>query len=181
MNAVMHPQLRDPGQQALLREIEAGLPLVERPYAAIGERLGMSEQEVISRLRRLLASGILKRLGIVVRHRRLGYLANAMVVWDIPDDQIGRIGRLLGRLPWVTLSYRRPRRPPAWPYNLFTMIHGRDRDEVLGLVTRMRQEFGLEAYPHEVLFSRRSFRQRGARYLSLSPTSPRQQAQEPQR
>ena len=168
---LQHPQLEDPEQRALLREIEGGLPLVERPYAWIGDRLGMEEAEVISRLRRLLASGILKRLGIVVRHRRLGYLANAMVVWDIPDAQVDRIGRLAGRLPWVTLSYRRPRRLPEWPYNLFTMIHGQNREEVLRLVERMARELCLDRYPHEVLFSRRSFRQRGARYLSL-PSVP---------
>ncbi|RMG30793.1 MAG: Lrp/AsnC family transcriptional regulator [Gammaproteobacteria bacterium] len=169
LKAHRHPGLDDPRQRALLREIEGGLPLVSRPYAVLAARLGMTEAEVLSHLRRMLASGVLKRIGIVVRHRRLGYQANAMVVWDVPDDQVDRIGRLLGRAPWVTLCYRRPRRPPAWPYNLFTMIHGRDREAVRHNIERLVQDFGLHAIRREVLFSRRSFRQRGARYFSLAP------------
>ncbi len=177
MKTLRHPQLDDPLQRALLREIESGLPLVARPYAEIGRRLGMSEAEVISRMRRLLASGVLKRLGIVVRHRKLGYLANAMVVWDVPDDQVDRIGRLLGRMPCVTLSYRRPRRLPDWPYNLFTMIHGQDREAVRAHVERLVRDFGLQDIPHEILFSRRSFRQRGARYFSLVSDNERNRDQ----
>ena len=91
---------------------------------------------MIAALRRLIDDGMIKRFGIVVRHRELGYRANAMVVWDVPDERVGEAGRTLAALPFVTLCYRRPRRPPDWPYNLFCMIHGRDRATVAGQIER---------------------------------------------
>ena len=115
----------------LIAVIQDGLPLVAHPYAAIAEQLGLSETAVIKRLEMLQSAGLIKRMGVVVKHRALGYRANAMVVWDIPDDQVERIGALLADEVCVTLCYQRPRRLPAWRYNLFCMIHGRERDSVL--------------------------------------------------
>jgi DNA-binding Lrp family transcriptional regulator len=148
----------------LIDAIQDGLPLVARPYLAIAGRIGCSEFEVIERLRGLLDRGIIKRLGVVVRHHELGYRANAMVVWDVPDAQVDRIGRQLGDQDCVTLCYQRPRRLPEWRYNLFSMVHGQDRDEVLACIGRMATALELRDIPHEVLFSGRRFRQRGARY-----------------
>jgi DNA-binding Lrp family transcriptional regulator len=148
----------------LIEAIQDGLPLVPRPYQAIAERIGASETAVIERLRDMLERGIIKRLGVVVRHHELGYRANAMVVWDVPDDRVERIGLQLGDQDCVTLCYQRPRRLPDWPYNLFCMVHGQDRDEVLACIARMAAALELDAIPHEVLFSGRCFRQRGARY-----------------
>lgn len=151
----------------LLAALEPGLPLVSRPFASLGARVGLGEEEVIARLRRLVAEGVVKRFGVVVHHRALGYRANAMVVWNIPDDRVGEIGRTLAALPFVTLCYRRPRRP-GWPYNLFCMIHGKDRGTVLGQIARANEAAGIGALPQAVLFSTRAFRQRGARY-GLAP------------
>ncbi len=148
----------------LLRTIEDGLPLVEDPYQEIGRRLGLSEGEVMARLWLLQSSGIIRRFGVVVRHRELGYRANAMVVWDIPDEDVAGAGARLGSQDCVTLCYRRPRRLPQWRYNLFTMIHGRDRAAVLSHVDRLIGKLDLHDVAHEILFSRRRFKQRGARY-----------------
>lgn len=148
----------------LIAAIQDGLPLVPRPYASIGERMGIGEAEVIAGLRRLIHGGVIKRFGVIVRHRELGYRANAMVVWDVPDARVGEAGRTLAALPFVTLCYRRPRRLPLWPYNLFCMIHGRDRGAVEALVDRASAAAGLGGAPRAVLFSRRRFKQRGARY-----------------
>jgi DNA-binding Lrp family transcriptional regulator len=149
----------------LLAAIQDGLPMVLRPYAAIGERIGIGEAAVIAGLRRLIDHGVIKRFGVIVRHRALGYRANAMVVWDVPDDRIADAGCLLAELPFVTLCYRRPRRAPVWPYNLFCMIHGRDRGTVEALIDQADAAAGLGALPRAVLFSRRQFKQRGARYV----------------
>ena len=153
---------------ALIRAIQGGLPLVERPFAAIAAGLGWTEEAVIEGIRALQAQGAIKRLGVVVRHQELGYGANAMVVWDLPDAAVDALGQRLGTLPFVTLCYRRPRRPPAWPYNLFTMIHGRDRAAVLSQVAQLRAELETELGPlaNEVLFSGQRFKQRGAFYRS---------------
>jgi len=154
----------DPLDRALVAVVQDGLPLVPQPYAAIGERLGLPESEVRDRLRRMLESGAIRRLGVVVRHRELGYRANAMVVWDVPDERVAELGRLLGRQACVNLCYRRPRRPPDWPYNLFCMIHGRNRAGVLAHLEELIGCCGLEGVPYQVLFSRRRFKQRGAHY-----------------
>jgi DNA-binding Lrp family transcriptional regulator len=148
----------------LVAAIEDGLPLVSRPYAAVGARIGLGEAEVIEALRRLIAAGVIKRFGVIVRHGELGYRANAMVVWDVPDERVAHAGQRLAELPLVTLCYRRPRHPPVWPYNLFCMIHGRDRRRVEAQIERITVAAGLAALPRAVLFSRRRFKQRGARY-----------------
>ena len=157
----------------LIAAIQGGLPLVAHPYAVIGEQLGLSEAAVIKRLETLQSSGLIKRMGVVVKHRALGYRANAMVVWDIPDDQVERIGALLADEVCVTLCYQRPRRLPAWPYNLFCMIHGRERDNVLLRLEQIISIHQLEEIPHTVLFSGRSFKQRGAHYVAREDSLPR--------
>lgn len=150
---------------ALLAVLEGGLPLVVRPFAALAEKLGLAEEEVIDRLRRLLDSGIVKRFGVVVRHRELGYRANAMVVWNVPDETVGNAAGSLSALPFVTLCYRRPRRT-GWPYNLFCMIHGKDRQVVLEQIALANAAAGIASLPQAVLFSTQAFKQHGARYAA---------------
>jgi len=148
----------------LIAAIQDGLPLSSHPYAEIAEQLDLSEQDVIEQISRLQSEGIIKRFGAVVRHHELGYTANAMVVWDIPDDQVDAAGKKLGEFDCVTLCYRRPRQLPLWPYNLFTMIHGQSRESVISALEKITTEAGLSAYSKELLFSGRRFRQRGAHY-----------------
>ncbi|PLX62323.1 winged helix-turn-helix transcriptional regulator [Sedimenticola selenatireducens] len=148
----------------LIAEIQGGLPLTSHPYAEIGERIGLDEKTVIQRIDAMLESGIIKRLGIVVRHHELGYTANAMVVWDVPDERLNEVGEKLGALDCITLCYQRTRRLPDWPYNLFCMIHGQEREKVLAYIDRLVGSEGLADIPHKVLFSGRRFKQRGARY-----------------
>ncbi|VAW77727.1 Heme d1 biosynthesis protein NirD / Heme d1 biosynthesis protein NirL [hydrothermal vent metagenome] len=158
----------DPGcAEDLIDAIQDGLPLVARPYREIAERLGWSEQQVIDRLQQMLESGVIKRLGVVVRHHELGYRANAMVVLDVPDKIIDQLGYQLGKQDCVTLCYQRPRRLPQWPFNLFCMVHGKDRDDVLACVERMVEGLGLKQYPRSVLFSGRRYKQCGARYRGI--------------
>ena len=158
------PYAPTPGERRLIAAIQSGLPLVERPFAAAGAQAGMSEAEALAALQNLLDRGVIKRMGVVVRHHELGYRANAMVVWDIPDEEVSSVGACLGGIEYVTLCYRRPRRLPAWRYNLFCMIHGHDRAEVLARVEAMRENCGLQDVAYEVLFSTRRFKQCGARY-----------------
>jgi len=166
--------------RSLLATLQEGLPLVSRPYHLLARQLGLSERTVLERLRYWLEQGVIKRLGVIVkrlgvivRHRALGYRANAMVVWDIPDAKVGAAGRALATEAGVNLCYRRPRRLPHWPYNLFCMMHGREHEQVLERVGQIRVNRGLATYPHAVLFSTRCFRQRGAYYLPLTTSEPR--------
>jgi DNA-binding Lrp family transcriptional regulator len=147
-----------------LAAIADGLPLVAEPYAAVAARLGVDEGEVLRRLQRLSERKVIARFGAIVRHHELGYTANAMVVWDVPDGEVADAGRCIATYPFVTLCYQRPRRLPAWPYNLFCMIHGRDRSAVLQQIGWLNEDLDLGHLPQAVLFSQRRFKQRGARY-----------------
>ena len=150
--------------RALIKAVEHGLPIASRPYAVIAKDLGTTEQDVISRLQHLMDNGAIKRYGVVVRHKELGYTANGMVVWNVPDDKVEELGICIGKYACVTLSYRRPRRLPEWPYNLFTMVHGSNRDEVTKKVEDIVANCGLQDTDHTILFSTRRFKQRGASY-----------------
>jgi DNA-binding Lrp family transcriptional regulator len=147
-------------EKRLVARIAPGLPLVPRPYA----ELGLPEETVLATLGRWLALGIVRRIGAVLRHRRLGYEANAMVVWNVPDAEAGAAGRRLAADPAVTLCYRRARAAPDWPYNLYCMVHGRERSRVLFEVKRINMTLDLDRYPRLVLFSSRCFTQRAAHY-----------------
>ncbi len=158
----------DADDHALAAALEGGVSLVPRPYAALAAVLGWREDAVLARIQSLVERGVIRRFGIVVRHRELGYHANAMVVWDIPEAEVSEVGRALSRQRAVTLCYRRPRQLPHWRYNLFSMLHGQDRGAVLDELARLRRELGLEHLNCQPLFSRRRFKQCGARYASLA-------------
>jgi DNA-binding Lrp family transcriptional regulator len=150
--------------QSIINCIQDGIALTPRPFADIAELLGTDEETVLDTVRDLQARGVIKRFGVVVRHHELGFRANAMVVWDIPDESVSSIAARLAGDPAVTLCYRRPRRLPNWPYNLFCMIHGQDRRSVTEKLSALRRTTGIEELPYCVLFSRRRFKQRGAHY-----------------
>jgi DNA-binding Lrp family transcriptional regulator len=150
--------------EPLVRELSAGLPLVPRPYAAVGEAIGWSETTVIAQLEQWIGTRVVRRIGAVVRHRRIGYRDNAMCVWNVPDGEVRAMGERLAREPAVTLCYERFRAPPHWPYNLNAMIHGRDREAVSRQRHRLGQELGLDRWPHRILFSTKEYKQTGADY-----------------
>jgi DNA-binding Lrp family transcriptional regulator len=158
-------ELGDAGRR-LMAALEDGLELVPRPFARLALRSGLTEDAVLAQLEDWLAARVLKRFGVVVRHHELGFTANAMAVWDVPDADVSAVGRRLAAEPGVTLCYRRARSLPDWPYNLFCMVHGQRRDEVEERVAAIRSRQGLDERPHALLFSRRRFKQTGARYLS---------------
>lgn len=151
-------------EKSVLAAIEDGLPLCSRPYLAVAGALGTSEDAVISMLRELVESGIVARFGCVIRHREVGFTANAMTVWDVPAEWVDAAGCRLASEQGVTLCYRRNRARPHWPYNLFAMVHGRDSEAVRRQVQRLTNAAGLESCPADILFSHRCFKQRGARF-----------------
>ncbi len=161
----MHPNIHvDEKDIALLAEIEEGLPLEERPFAVVGQGLQMSEEEVLDRLSRMQDAGIIKRFGFVLQHRPLGYRANAMVVWDIPDQDVDAFAALITQHDFVTLCYCRTRQEPRWSFNLYCMIHGRERSVVEEQILFLKKSAGLEQFESRTLFSQRRFKQTGARF-----------------
>ena len=150
--------------RALAALVEDGLPLLARPYAAWAQALGCSEAAIFAKLGQWLSQGTLRRFGVVVRHHELGFAANAMCVFDVADADVDARAAVLSRQPGVTLCYRRAR-APGWPYNLYCMLHGRERGEVLNWLASARSAAELEMVQQSVLFSRRRFKQCGARYF----------------
>jgi len=154
----------DATDRRLIEVMAKGLPLVARPYATIAQSLGLTEADVIDRIAKLKVSGVIKRFGVVVRHHELGYTANAMVVFDVPEEEVNALGHCLAKFDFVTLCYRRVRVLPVWPYNLYCMIHGKDRGAVLEKLEHVIESCGLHGLPRAVLFSQRRFKQCGANY-----------------
>lgn len=150
---------------------EAGLPLVEQPYAAWAQALGTTAAQVQACLQQWLHTGVLSRFGVVVRHHELGFAANAMTVLDVPDAQVDAAGRALAAQPGVTLAYRRAR-ATGWPYNLYFMVHGAHRQAVEQVLASALERSALAAAPRAVLFSRRRFKQTGARRFAAAAPQP---------
>ena len=147
----------------LVVETQGGLPLTPRPFREIARKLGLTEDAVIARLRRLLECGAIRRIGAVPNHYRLGFRANGMSVWDLPDEEISRLGRMIGELAFASHAYHRPRRLPTWPYNLFAMVHGHTRDEVEDKVAEIAALLGEADRGHRVLYSTRILKKTGLR------------------
>lgn len=152
--------------RALVRALQDGLPRVARPYHAVAARLGIDPELVISRVRAMLESGAIRRIAAVPNHYRLGWVANGMSVWDVDDAEVDRLGSQVGAQDFVSHCYRRPRRLPAWPYNLFAMVHGRDRSEVEAKVARIAAILGPAARARDILYSTRILKKTGLRFAA---------------
>jgi DNA-binding Lrp family transcriptional regulator len=147
----------------LIAATQSGLPLVARPYEAVGAMLGVSSDAVRTRFAELLESGLVRRIGAVPNHYRLGYSANGMTVWDVDDARVDELGEKVGALPGVSHCYRRPRELPRWPYNLFAMLHGRSRDEVECQRVEVRALLGDASRADAVLYSSAILKKTGLR------------------
>ncbi|MDO5647877.1 AsnC family transcriptional regulator [Paracoccus sp. (in: a-proteobacteria)] len=161
-----------PCDRALMQSLSAGLDLVAQPFAALAERLERTESDIIARIGQLAAARLLTRVGVIVRHRRLGYRANAMVVWQVPDDRIDAAGRALAATPGVTLSYRRRVVPGVWEWPLFCMIHAQSREQARTVLDAARAHPELSGAAHKVLFSTRCFKQTGALIAPAKGVAP---------
>lgn len=171
----MSAALSDRQALHLRRLLEVGLPLTPRPYQHLAEQIGAGEDAVLDQVQRWQTEGLFRRVGLVLKHRALGFRANAMLVLDIPDAQLDQIGRSLGQAPGITLCYARPRRLPHWPYNLFCMVHGREREQVRLQIQGLLAAHRLSETDHRVLFSTRAFKQCGGRYAAPLTTTPQEQ------
>jgi DNA-binding Lrp family transcriptional regulator len=150
----------------LVLEIQDGFPLSKTPYRDIATAVDAPTEDVIAAIESLSADGCIKRIGCIVNHIVTGFDSNCMVVWDVPDDELDAYGEAVGELPYVTLCYHRPRRPEhGWPYNLFTMIHGRDQSAVDAKIDELESEY--LPVEHERLYSTETLKQTGARYEAI--------------
>jgi len=153
----------DAVDRRLIVATQEGLPRVPQPYHALAAQIGVSAAEVMARLRRMLETGVIRRIGAVPNHYALGFRANGMTVWNVPDGRVREFGQKIGALDFVSHCYHRPRHLPDWPYNLFAMVHGRDRAEVEAKVARIAELLGEADRGHAVLYSTRILKKTGLR------------------
>ncbi len=147
----------------LIKATQDGLPLTPRPYHSLAEQLGLDPAVVMARLQRLLAGGVMRRMGVVPNHYALGYSANGMTVWDVEDSHVNALGATVGRLAFVSHCYLRPRAGSRWPYNLFAMVHGHDRLEVTGYAAEIGRVLGAACRGSDILYSTRILKKTGLR------------------
>ena len=153
----------DAVDRRLILATQGGLPLTPRPYHALAEQLGIAPDEVMARLNAMQERGVIRRIGAVPNHYALGYRANGMSVWDVPDEKIRECGKKIGALEFVSHCYHRPRHLPDWPYCLFAMVHGHDRPEVERQVAVIARLLGEDNRGHQVLYSSRILKKTGLR------------------
>ncbi|MDP1635352.1 MAG: AsnC family transcriptional regulator [Gallionellaceae bacterium] len=153
----------DATDRRLIVVTQGGLPRVSRPYDVIADQLGIPAGDVLRRLQRMLDSGVIRRIGAVPNHYAIGYTANGMSVWDVDDERIDELGVRVGALEFVTHCYRRPRRLPGWPYNLFAMVHSQNREEVAARVEEIAALLGDACKAHDILYSTAILKKTGLR------------------
>lgn len=146
----------------IIKELQNGLPLVSRPFEIMGKRLNMTEESLINRIAYLKENGLIRRFGAAVRHRDLGITANAMVVWDVPDNKTDEAGRIMASFKEVSHCYQRPRHQ-GWPYNLFTMVHGRSREACMKTAEQISIAVDIKKF--EMLFSTAELKKSSMRYF----------------
>jgi len=160
----------DATDRRIIHATQAGLPLCARPYHRVAADLGLDVDELVARLRAMQEAGVIRRIAAVPNHYRLGFRANGMSVWDVSDDRVAELGPKMGELEYVSHCYRRPRRQPVWPYNLFAMVHGRSREEVMAGVEGIAALLGDACRGHDVLYSSEILKKTGLRLTTRSGT-----------
>ena len=163
-----HDVILDNIDRQIIQATQSGLPLVSRPYDEIADRLGLSVNDVISRMQAMQQNGIIRRIAAVPNHYALGYKGNGMTVWDVPSERVNELGKKVGALDFVSHCYHRPRFLPDWPYNLFAMVHAHNRDEALLLVNNIAELLGEYDRSHDVLFSKQILKKTGLRIMPVS-------------
>ena len=140
--------------------------MVENPFDVLAAQLGITADEIMARMQRMLDNGVIRRIAAVPNHYKIGYKANGMTVWDIKDECVQEVGQMIGQLPYVSHCYRRPRFLPEWSYNLFAMVHGKERSEVEVRVQEMAELLGDRCRKRDILYSSKILKKTGLRIES---------------
>ena len=145
----------------IIARLQGDLPLQAEPFAAIAAEVGISESELLEKLEAYLAAGVMRRLGTILRHHQAGYSANAMVGWAVPAELVETAGQVMATFSAASHVYLRPTYPD-WPYNLFTMLHGKAPDELEKTAAEISERTGITAY--KLLYSTREFKKTSMKY-----------------
>ncbi len=158
---IFQQQLLTSLQRQIIQASQKGFPLCSRPYQHIGKQIKQTEAVVIKQMQKMQKTGVIRRIGAIPNHYKLGIKANGMSVWNVPTVKINEIGKQIGALDFVSHSYHRPRHLPQWSYNLFAMVHGEERAEVLEKVQIIKKILKSDYRQHDILFSQRILKKVG--------------------
>lgn len=147
----------------IIKQTQSGLPLISQPYHEVASKVDCRANDVIECIKNMLNTGVIRRIGAVPNHYSLGFKANGMSVWDVPDELIIELGNQVGQLGFVSHSYQRPRCLPVWSYNLYAMVHGRTREAVSEKAKQIKQILGENCRAHEILYSTAILKKTGLR------------------
>jgi DNA-binding Lrp family transcriptional regulator len=128
---------------AVIRALQGEMPVCGEPYAPAAAELGMTQTHFLEHLSRMQERGLLRRVAAILYHRRAGFSANGMGVWNVPDEQIGDIGRRMAAVRGISHCYQRPTYED-WPYSVFTMAHGRSKEECDAILDAIAEQTGIE-------------------------------------
>src|SRR3972149_2515855 len=157
-----------------IRELQKDLEIVDKPFSKVAQNLGMTEEQIFDKLRNYEEIGVMRRFAAILRHRDVGFVANGMIVWKVPEERITDVGGKLGAFPQVSHCYQRPVYPD-WPYNVFSMIHCKSEDEAQEMAKTIQKQINVDDY--KILFSAREFKKTRVEYFveqnfSLEETIP---------
>ncbi len=152
----------DETDEAILRIMQDDIPLVSRPFLMVAEKLGIPEGEVMRRVQKMVDSGVVRRFSASIRHRKLGIKANPLMAWRVPEERVEEAGNKLASFEEVTHCYERAIVPGKWEYNLYTMIHGYDKESVEKLAGKLSRAVGIKDY--QLLYSSREYKKTYKRY-----------------
>lgn len=158
----VQPDRLSRGDKRLLAQIQGDLPLCVSPFAVIGKKTGWDENDALRRIRQFIRCGTIRRFGAILRHQKAGYRGNAMVVWTVPEERVNKVSRIMTSFPRVSHCYLRSTHP-SWPFNIYTMVHGRNEKECLQTARQISKRTGIQDY--RVLFSRREHKKSSMEYF----------------
>lgn len=149
-------------EKRVIAAIQGDIPIVARPYEVLADAIGISEETLIETLTRLTERGVIRRFGATLRHQKSGFAANAMTAWQVPEERIEAVGKIMAGFRAVSHCYRRD---PAegWPYNLYTMIHGKSEADCRETARKMAAKAGVDTY--QLLFSKRELKKISMTYF----------------
>ncbi len=139
----------------IVKAVQEDLPLVSEPFFELSREMGISESELLETLHQWINKGWIRRFAAVLNHRKAGFIANGMIVWNCKKENLDYAGKLLASTPEVSHCYCRPSYPD-WPYNLYAMVHGKSQEECKILAERLAERIGIREYA--ILFSTREFK-----------------------
>ena len=145
-----------------IRELQKDLEIVDKPFLKASQKLGMTEDQLFDKLKHYENIGVMRRYAAILRHRDLGFIANGMIVWKVPEERISKVGEKLGAFPQITHCYQRPVYND-WPYNVFSMIHCKSEEEAKNMAKQIQKEVHVDEY--KILFSAREFKKTRVEYF----------------